>query len=69
MRTSKPPCPALAKRDDGTFWCGLVMCPEVAMHTTNEKEDKDEDARYWARRLGNFLRDNVFNFGKGCDWY
>lgn len=59
--TTKPPCPALAKDREGKYWCGLIVCPETAMHTETKY------GRYWARIISKFLEDHVFNFGDGCE--
>ena len=61
LRTTTPPCPALAKDKKGEYWCGLVVCPETAMFAETDY------AKYWSRKLGQFLESNVFNFGAGCD--
>lgn len=61
--TTKPPCPALARDNKtGEYWCGLVVCPETAMSA------KTEFAKYWARKIGEYLKANVFNFGAGCEY-
>jgi len=61
MRTTTPPCPALAKDKAGKYWCGLIVCPETAMFAETAY------GKHWARQLSYFLKKNAFNFGKGCD--
>jgi len=61
-RTVTPPCPALAKDEKGKFWCGLIVCPETAMFAETEY------AKYWSRKIAEFIKSEIFNFGKGCDW-
>ena len=62
MRTVTPPCPALAEDNNtGKFWCGLIVCPETAMFAQTEY------GKYWARKLSEYIKDGIFNFGIGCD--
>ncbi|GAI75613.1 unnamed protein product, partial [marine sediment metagenome] len=60
-RTTKPPCPALAKDRDGKFWCGLIVCPTTAMHA------ETKFAKHWAIVISKYLDDHIFNFGTGCE--
>jgi len=61
LRTTKPPCPALAKDKEGKYWCGIIVCPETAMFA------ETENAKYWSRKISVYLREEVFNMGAGCD--
>ena len=62
MRTTEPPCPALATDENGLYWCGLVVDPKKTMYA------KTEWAQWWAGKLAEHLKNNVLRFGKGgCD--
>lgn len=62
MRTTEPPCPALAEDKDGKYWCGLVVCPEKTMFVQTDY------AKWWAGKLAEHLKNNVFRFDRGgCD--
>ena len=62
LRTTEPPCPALAEDAEGKYWCGLVVSPEKTMFAQTDY------AQWWARKLAEHLKDNVFRFSRGgCD--
>ena len=52
----------MAVDENGLYWCGLVVDPKKTMFA------RTDWAQWWAGKLAEHLKTNVFRFGKGgCD--